>query len=94
MIPDETRAITLLTRQAQRSIEDIMPCKSCEAGNQAEFFSEIYIHFSGLKNIDKPGVLTFPKLLVCLDCGSTRFTVPQPELLLLRDGRREEAARS
>jgi hypothetical protein len=68
-----------------------MACKSCTSGNQAEFSSEICIHFSGLKNIDKPGVLIFPKVLVCLDCGSTRFTVPQPELLLLSDGRRASA---
>jgi hypothetical protein len=38
------------------------------------------IHFSGLKNLDKPGVWVFPKLLVCLDCGCSHFTVPEREL--------------
>lgn len=61
-----------------------MACKC--ASNQVEFPSEICIHFSGLKNLDKPGVFLFPKLLVCLDCGSTSLTVPQTELWLLRKG--------
>jgi hypothetical protein len=38
------------------------------------------IHFSGLKNLDKSGVWVFPKLLVCLDCGYSHFTVPEREL--------------
>jgi len=38
------------------------------------------IHFSGLKNLDKPGVWVFEKLLVCLNCGGSKFTVPAKEL--------------
>jgi hypothetical protein len=33
------------------------------------------IHFRGLEHLDKPGVLLFPKIEVCLDCGLSRFTV-------------------
>jgi hypothetical protein len=62
-----------------------MACKSCVPGNQAEFSSEICLHFSGLKNIDKTGVFVFPKLLVCLDCGATTFAVRPTELLILRE---------
>jgi hypothetical protein len=40
------------------------------------------IHFVGLKNVDKPTVWVFPKLLVCLDCGFTEFVI--------RDTEREE----
>jgi len=65
-----------------------MNCKC--AGHQAEFPSEICIHLSGRKNLDEPGVLIFPKMLVCLDCGSTSFRVPQTELRLLREGCGEE----
>jgi hypothetical protein len=62
-----------------------MFCVSCTSGNQAEFPAEINIHFSGLKNIDKPSIFVFPKLLVCLDCGYTRFTLPESELRLLTE---------
>jgi hypothetical protein len=41
------------------------------------------IHFTGLKNVDKPGVWLFPKFLVCLDCGFAHFNVPATELALL-----------
>jgi hypothetical protein len=61
-----------------------------------EFVAEMIIHFSfsGLKDLDKPGVWVFPKVLVCLDCGSSQFTVPESELALLATGTptRETAA--
>jgi hypothetical protein len=60
-----------------------MYCAICESSNQAEFTTEMVIHFSGLKNIDQPGVVVFPKVLVCLDCGSSRFTIPGIDLALL-----------
>jgi hypothetical protein len=63
-----------------------MPCMLCASNHQADFVAEINIHFPGLKNLDKPSVWTFPKLLVCLDCGYSRFTIPETELaLLVRD---------
>jgi len=61
-------------------------CRSCGSSNQTQFGSEIMIHFSGLKNLDKPSVMVFPKILVCLDCGVTDFTVPKAELDQLADG--------
>jgi hypothetical protein len=60
-----------------------MSCLLCGSGNEAELTAEMLIHFSGLKNIEKPAVWLFPKLLVCLDCGSSRFTVPESKLGLL-----------
>jgi hypothetical protein len=60
-----------------------MFCLLCGSGNQAEFTAEMLIHFCGLKNIDKPSIGLFPKLLVCLDCRSSQFTVPESELALL-----------
>jgi hypothetical protein len=57
-----------------------MSCQLCRSSNQAELDSEMVIHFSGLKNLDKPGVWLFPKLLVCLNCGCSRFTVPEGKL--------------
>ncbi len=63
-----------------------MSCLLRASGNQAEFGSEILIHFRGLKNLDKPSVWVFPKLFVCLDCGSSRFMTPESELALLAKG--------
>jgi hypothetical protein len=60
-----------------------MPCLLCTSNNQEEFAAEINVHFRGIENIDDPGVLFFPKVLVCLDCGSSRFSTPQDELLRL-----------
>ena len=57
-----------------------MSCLLCGSGNQAELTAEMLIHFSGLKNLDKSGVWVFPKLLVCLSCGCSHFTVPEREL--------------
>jgi hypothetical protein len=60
-----------------------MTCKRCTSGNQREFSSEINVHFPGLKNLDKPSVLVFPKLLVCIDCGLTEFDIQETDLRLL-----------
>lgn len=57
-----------------------MPCLLCASGNQEEFGAEINIHLRGLNNIDDPGVLFFPKVLVCLNCGASRFATPADEL--------------
>jgi hypothetical protein len=57
-----------------------MSCRLCGSSNDAELAAAMTIHFSGLKNLDNPGVLVFPKLLVCLDCGFARFTVPETAL--------------
>jgi len=63
-----------------------MGCKACTSDNQSSFNGEIAIHFSGLKGLDKPIVWVFPKLAVCLECGSTEFIVPERELRVLVQG--------
>jgi hypothetical protein len=60
-----------------------MHCKSCGSVNQSKFIGEMGIRSPGLKNIDKPVVWVFPKLVVCLDCGIAEFAVPEAELRLL-----------
>ena len=60
-----------------------MSCAMCSSINQSEFGAEMMIHFSGPKHLADPGVLVFPRLLVCLDCGFSQFTVPKKELALL-----------
>jgi hypothetical protein len=63
--------------------EETVACNQCESDNQSEFNGEILIHYPGLKGLDKPIVMVFPKLSVCLHCGFTEFTVPRSELRLL-----------
>ena len=57
-----------------------MSCRSCASEKQTEFGAEINIHFPGRKGLDKAALLVFPKLVVCLDCGFTEFTIPENEL--------------
>jgi hypothetical protein len=66
-----------------------MPCPSCFSTKQAEFSAEMIVHFSGPENLDNPGVWMFPKLLVCLDCGVSRFAIPELSMSLLRSGTRK-----
>ena len=63
-----------------------MSCKLCSSTNETEFAAKIMIHFSGRRHLENPGVLTFPKISVCLDCGSARFTIPETELRQVREG--------
>ena len=56
-----------------------MPCKACHSVNQRNFTAEINIHFPGMKGLDIPAVWVFPPILVCMDCGTTQFTIPEAE---------------
>lgn len=68
-----------------------MSCLLCGSGSQAELTAEMVIHFSGFKNLDKAGVWVFPQqLLVCLDCGCSRFTIPARELTSIAKDTRED----
>lgn len=68
------------------STENSNACKACHSSRHSSFNAEVAIHFPGLQNLNKPVVLTFPKLVVCLQCGFTEFTIPETELLVLSDG--------
>ena len=57
-----------------------MSCPSCASARQAEFTAEINIHYGGPRNVDEAGLLVFPQLLVCLDCGFSRFGMAGAEL--------------
>jgi len=60
-----------------------MACGRCASSNQKEFPAEICVHLPDLSDLTSPPVLLFPKLLVCLRCGFTEFTLPEGELSLL-----------
>jgi hypothetical protein len=67
-------------------------CPSCSSVNQQKFSAEIGIHFLGLKEINKPVVWVFPEVVVCLDCGTAEFAVPEAELRQLTRGDAAAAA--
>jgi hypothetical protein len=57
-----------------------------DSHNQCQLGGEMAIHYPGLKGLDKPAVMVFQTLLVCLDCGFTEFTFPENELRILDQG--------
>jgi hypothetical protein len=61
-------------------------CPSCGSLNQSRFPAEMAIQFPGLKNVNKPTVWAFPEVLICLDCGTAEFAVPEAELRQLGKG--------
>lgn len=58
-------------------------------GCDSKFSAELGIRFPELKDIDKPVVRVFPEVVVCLDCGTAEFAVPEAELRQLA---KEDAA--
>ena len=70
--------------QARRGCP-VICCTACHSNNRAEFNTEMIIHLSGMQNIDHPGVLAVPRVSLCLECGFSTFTIPEAELLALRE---------
>lgn len=63
-----------------------MPCRLCQSRHLGRFSAELNIHLSaGLKDLDKPSVLIYPQLVVCLDCGFTEFLIGKAEVPRLRE---------
>jgi hypothetical protein len=63
-----------------------MTCLLCRSDNQKELIAEMNIHLSGVENLHSETILVFPRLMLCLDCGFSRVTIPETELRLLREG--------
>jgi hypothetical protein len=38
------------------------------------------LHLLGMANVDKPTVLVFPSVLICLNCGLAEFLIGESEL--------------
>jgi len=73
---------------ARGEAEGVMACKLCASRNRREFPTEMNVHFQGVGNLDNGGILLFPKLSVCLDCGFSCFSLSQTELAMMPTGRR------
>jgi hypothetical protein len=70
-----------------------MSCPVCgSSANQEEFSAEMMFHFTGVENLDRPGVIMFPKVLVCLDCDFSQFNASETELTLIAKANRRLTA--
>jgi hypothetical protein len=58
-------------------------CKKCGSGNETELYSEICVHVPEPEKLETP-VLVFPRLRICLDCGTSTFAMPGTELQVVR----------
>jgi hypothetical protein len=63
-----------------------MSCLACASSNYVELSAAIVLNSAALENEESACVELFPKVLVCLDCGFTRFNVSPPELVSLAAG--------
>ena len=63
-----------------------MPCQKCRSDQQSKFNAEINVHFPGHESRDKPSILIFPELLVCLNCGFTELVISRKDLPSLASG--------
>ena len=63
-----------------------MACKKCSSRKQVTFGTEMNIHFPGREGFEKPTVLVFSQVSICLNCGLADFKVPDRELRALADG--------
>lgn len=64
----------------------LLVCKACVAADLVELDAEICIHFRGLKGLGVEPILAFPKLRVCLYCGSIQSDLSSEELSRVREG--------
>jgi len=62
-----------------------MACRRCDSASVREFSAEINIHFLSPRDLNRPQVLLFPKILVCSHCGFTEFNLCGEELRLLME---------
>lgn len=82
------------TRHNSHSMEPVEKelCARCSSRDKKDFNAEVAIHFTGIEGLNKPIVWVFPKMQVCLNCGTTTFTVPERELCVLVDANPVEGA--
>src|SRR5277367_6295424 len=78
-----SKSLRLCPNNWSRRLGGFMFCPKCSLDNQIEFSAEMMVHLGGIKNLDNSGVVLFPKILVCVSCGFSQFTVPKAELALL-----------
>jgi hypothetical protein len=68
-----------------------MICPRCDSP-RSSFSGELAIHFPGIEGLNKPVVLIFPQLRICLNCGSAELVVPEKERRVLIEGKPVDGA--
>jgi hypothetical protein len=63
-----------------------MCCPHCTSAKTLELPADLAVHFRGYANLSRSHVFMSVKVLVCLDCGFSRFTTPETNLQALREG--------
>ena len=58
-----------------------MRCRNCGSSFGAQTFNgEVALRFPGLEGLNKPMVLIFPEVSVCLNCGFAEFVLPDEQV--------------
>jgi len=55
-------------------------CNACASPELIELSSELCLHFPGLRGLKKKPIYAYPKLTICLKCGSIQSTFSAEEL--------------
>jgi hypothetical protein len=58
---------------------------SCSSDNQRTSNREVALHVPGLQGLEKPSLIVFPKVQVCLNCGVAAFVMEDADLKSLRE---------
>jgi hypothetical protein len=53
-----------------------MTCKSCQSQSMSSFPADVRFYVNGSRTMSAPPMSPSPKVMVCLSCGSSEFTVP------------------
>jgi len=71
------------TRNKTHRANTSILCRRCNSNQTTRLGAEVNIHFAGLAGLDRPTVLVFPELVVCLQCRFVEFTLSERDLTLL-----------
>ena len=67
----------------------VLVCRSCAASHLVELTAEVCLHFPRLKGLEVEPILAFPKLQVCICCGSIQSDLSPEELDRVKEGAAE-----
>jgi hypothetical protein len=57
-----------------------MTCKQCGSDHVREFRAEINLNAAHFRDLNQQPVMVFPRVWICLRCGTGEFALPPDEL--------------